>query len=49
MRRDPMLRKLGPNSANDDSLWPTTLNNKTANHHVLARLNKAAGTDVTKT
>src|SRR5512133_3007085 len=46
---DPILSKLGANGANEDSLWPTTLDNKTTNHHMLARLNKAAGADVTQT
>src|SRR5258708_6844726 len=41
--RDPFLRKLGANRTNDSSFWPSPLNNKTANHHMLARLNKAAG------
>src|SRR5882724_12499534 len=46
---DPILRKLGANATNDHSLWPSTLDNKTTNHHMLARLNKAAGADVIKT
>ena len=45
---DPILRELGANGTNDHSLWPSTLDNKTTNHHMLARLNKAAGADVTK-
>src|SRR6187551_1841933 len=45
---DPKLSKLRANGTNDHSLWSSALNNKTANHHVLARLNKAAGADVTK-
>src|SRR5258707_470628 len=45
---DPILRELRANRTNDDSFWPSPLNNKTANHHMLARLNKAAGADVTK-
>src|SRR6266567_1569150 len=39
---DSMLRELGANGTNDHSLWPSTLNNKTTNHHMLASLNKAA-------
>src|ERR1044071_9234159 len=46
---DPILRELRTNRTNDHPLWPSALNNKTANHHVRAGLNKAAGTDVTKT
>src|SRR3954447_17066397 len=42
------LREFGANRTNDYSLWPTSLNNKTTNHHVLTRLNKATGTDVAK-
>ena len=45
---DPMLRELGANCTNDDSFCPRPLNNKTTNHHVVARLNKAAGADVTQ-
>src|SRR6516165_9676245 len=46
---DPILRELRANGTNDHSLWPATLNNETANHHMLARLNKTARADVTKT
>src|SRR6478752_10030260 len=45
---DPKLRELRANSTNDHSLWSCALNNETANHHVIARLNKAAGADVTQ-
>src|SRR6267378_7106066 len=45
---DSVLRKLGTNRTNDYSLCSSPLNNKTTNHHMLARLNKAAGADVTK-
>src|SRR5262245_57090601 len=41
--------ELRANGTNDDSLWSTTLNNETANHHVIARLNKAARADVAQT
>src|SRR5437660_1318274 len=43
---DPKMRELRANGTNDHSLWPSALNNETANHHVLARLNKGAGRDV---
>src|SRR6266550_5520452 len=43
---DPILRELRANGTNDDSLCPSTLDNKTTNHHMLARLHKAAGADV---
>src|SRR3954451_19548117 len=46
---DPKLSKLRANGTNDHPLWSSALNNKTANHNVLARLNKAAGADVTQT
>src|SRR4029077_2545855 len=45
---NPKLRELRANSTNDHSLWTCALNNETANHHVVARLNKAAGADVTQ-
>ena len=32
--------------AQNHSLWLSPLNNKTANHHVVVRLHKAASTDV---
>src|SRR5262249_20248542 len=41
-----ILAELRPNCTNNHPLWPTALNNKTANHHALARLNKGAGRDV---
>src|SRR5882724_2849018 len=43
---DPKMRELRANGTNDHSLRPSALNNETANHHVLARLNKGAGGDV---
>src|SRR5205823_787408 len=43
---DPKMRELRANGTNDHSLWPSALNNETANHHVLARLNKGAARDV---
>src|SRR5215472_932504 len=46
---DPVLRELRANGTNDHCFWPTPLNDKAANHHMLARLNEAAGADVTKT
>src|SRR6188768_148134 len=46
---DPKLSKLRTNGTNDHPLWSSALNNKTANHYVLARLNKTAGADVTQT
>src|SRR5690242_7388171 len=46
---DPILRELRTNGTNDHSLGPTPLNDKAANHHMLARLNEATGADVTKT
>src|SRR5437763_1020856 len=42
----PILCELRANGANDDPLWSNPLNNETANHHVVARLNEAAGADV---
>src|SRR5215470_12875391 len=45
---DPKLRELRANGTNDDSLWSCALNNETANHHVIDRLNKATGADVTQ-
>src|SRR5262245_25359898 len=45
---DPQRRELRANGTNDHSLCTSALNNETADHHVLARLNKAAGADVTK-
>src|SRR4051812_5556823 len=45
---NPKLGKFRANGTNDHPLGSSALNNKTANHHVLARLNKAAGADVTK-
>jgi hypothetical protein len=45
---DPILRELRANGTNDHPLWSLSLNNKTANHHVLTGLNKAAGADVTR-
>src|SRR5262249_9986573 len=45
---DPMLRELRANGTNDHSLWSCALNNETANHYVIARLNKAASADVAK-
>src|SRR6266850_650413 len=42
---DPILRKLRTNGTNYDFLCPTALNNEPANHHMLARLHKAAGAD----
>jgi len=44
---DPILRELGPIAANDHTLGHY-LDNKTANHHVLARLHKAASADVAR-
>src|SRR4030095_3989829 len=44
-----MLRELRAYGTNDHSLWSCALNNETAYHHVIARLNKAAGADVTQT
>src|SRR5262249_61583769 len=43
-----ILGELRANATNDDSLWSCALNNETANHHVVARLNKAARADVTQ-
>src|SRR6266480_4648950 len=43
---DSILRQLWANCTNDHSLWPSALNNETANHHVLARLDRGAGRDV---
>src|SRR5882724_2790977 len=43
---DPKLRELRANGTNDHRLCPSPLNNKTANHHMLARLHEAAGADV---
>src|SRR5258705_457099 len=45
---DPKLSKFRTNRTNDHPLWPRALDNKTTNHHMLTRLNKAAGADVTK-
>ena len=45
---DPKLSELRANRTNDHPLWSSPLDNKTTNHHMLARLNKAAGADVTK-
>src|SRR5215471_709754 len=44
---DPKLRELRANGANDHSLCPTALNNKTPNHHMLTRLYKTTSADVT--
>src|SRR5215831_12476656 len=44
---DPILGELRADRTNDHSLWPSALNDKAANHHMLARLNEAAGADVT--
>src|SRR4029077_20546030 len=41
--------ELRANGTNDHSLRSCALNNETAYHHVTARLNKAAGTDVAQT
>src|SRR5436305_8951882 len=46
---DPMFRELRANGANDHRFWASPLNDKTTNHDMLPCLNKAAGTDVTKT
>src|SRR5204863_288522 len=46
---DPILRELGTNGTNDHPLWSRPFDDKTANHHMLARLNKAARADVTET
>ena len=45
---DPKLSEFRANGTNDHPLWSSPLNNKTTNHHMLTRLNKAAGADVTK-
>ena len=34
--------------ANNDSLWSGSLNDEPANHHVVARLNKRAGGNVSE-
>src|SRR5437764_13794987 len=39
---DPKMRELRANGTNDHSLWPSVVNNETAIHHVLARLNNSA-------
>src|SRR5437763_72927 len=46
---DPILRELRTNGTNDHPLWSRPFDDKTANHHMLARLNKAARADVTET
>ena len=46
---NPKLRELRANGTNEHSLWSCALNNETAYHHVIARLNKAAGADVNQT
>ena len=38
--------ELRTNGTNNHPLWSGPLNNETANHHVVARLHKAASTDV---
>src|SRR5260221_566992 len=45
---DPILSKFRANGTNDHLLRSSPLNDKTTNHHVLSRLNKTAGADVTK-
>src|ERR1044071_7036588 len=45
---NPILREFGANGTNDHSLWSCTLDNEPTNHHVITRLNKAAGADVTQ-
>ena len=41
-----VLSELRTNGANNYPLWFSPLNNEPANHHVVARLHKAASTDV---
>src|ERR1700747_2363511 len=41
-----MLCELRANGTNDHSFCPSTLNNKTANHHVVASLYKTSSADV---
>ena len=41
-----MLSELRTNGTNNYPLWLGPLNNESANHHVVTRLNKAASTDV---
>src|SRR4029077_6565056 len=43
---DSIMHELRANGANDHPLWPSTFNNETANHHVLAGLDQGAGREV---
>ena len=44
----PYLGELRANGANNYSLWFGPLNNESANHHIVARLNKGARADITQ-
>ena len=41
-----VLSELRTNRTHNDSLWRVPFNNESANHHVVARLHKAARADV---
>jgi hypothetical protein len=43
---DPKLSELRANGTHNHRLWLGPFNNESANHYVVARLNKAASTDV---